>query len=177
MVEEEVVVAPPPPPPLLPEPRPIGLKNGLAVRIALSSCAISFLLLVVSGQLGLPPALSLFWFVGAGFFAVYLYKRRTGQHLSTMSGARLGWISGLFTFVLVTVILTIVATYLSDPAGLAAIREQWKAQQRPEQELNQMIEILRSPAGIAAGLAGSFLFLTSLPAFGGAICAKFFDRD
>jgi hypothetical protein len=179
LAEEEQVVAPPPivPPLPLPEARPIGLKNGLAVRIALSSCALSSLMLIVSGQMGMPPAISLLWFVGAGFFAVFLYKRRTGQRLSAMSGARLGWISGLFTFVLVTVVLTIVATYLSDPSGLAAIREQWKAQQRPEQELNQMIEMLSSPAGIAAGLVGTFLFLTSLPAFGGAICAKFFDRD
>jgi ABC-type phosphate transport system permease subunit len=125
----------------------------------------------------MPPTVSLLWFVGAGFFAVFLYKRRTGQRLTWMSGARLGWLSGLFTFVLVTVILTVIAMALSDPAGVAAIRDQWKAQQRSEQDLNQMIEIFRSPTGIAAGLVGSFVFLTSLPAFGGALCAKFFDRD
>lgn len=135
------------------------------------------LFLIVSIQLGMPPAMSLIWFVGAGFFAVFLYKRRTGQRLSAMSGARLGWISGLFTFVLVTLFLTVVVLAISDPAGLAAIREQWTAQQHSEQELNQTIEMLRNPAGIAAGLLSSFLFLTSLPAFGGAICAKFFDRD
>lgn len=176
-MEDEL--APPPVVPPLPvlEPPPIGLRNGLAVRIALSSCALSFLLAIVTGQLGMPPILSLIWFIGAGFFAVFLYERRTGQRLSAMSGARLGWISGLFTFVIVTVILTILATYLSDPSGVAALREQWKAQQRPDQQLNDMIELLRSPAGIAAGLIGSFLFLTSLPAFGGLIGAKFLDRD
>jgi hypothetical protein len=177
LAEEEPVVAPIVPPPLLPEPPPIGLKNGLAVRIALSSCALSFLLAVITSQIGLPPPVSLLWFVGAGFFAVLLYKRRTGQHLSAMSGARLGWISGLFTFVIVTVFLVVVAMVLSDPSGLATLREQWKAAQRPEQDLNQMIEIFRSPAAIVAGLIFSFFFLTSLPAFGGAICAKFFDRD
>jgi hypothetical protein len=179
MVEEEapVVAAIVVPPLLVPEPRPIGLKNGLAVRIALSSCALSFLLAVVSSQIGIPPALSFLWFVGAGFFAVFLYKRRTGQHLSAMSGARLGWISGLFTFALVTIFLVVVAMALSDPSGLATLREQWKAAQRPEQELNQMIEIFKSPTAIVAGLIFSFVFFTSLPAFGGAICAKFFDRD
>jgi len=40
-----------------------------------------------------------------------------------------------------------------------------------------MIEIFRSPTATVAGLIFFFFFLTSLPAFGGAICAKFFDRD
>ncbi len=177
IIEEQPQVIAPPPISVIPAPPPIGLKNGQAVRIALASCALSSVLLIISGQLGMPPVISLLWFVGAGFFAVMVYRKRTGQHLSAMSGARLGWISGLFTFVLVTIVLTIIAIALSEPAGVAAIREQWRAQHRPEEDLNQILEMLRSPVGIAAGLLGSFFFLTSLPAFGGAICAKFFDRD
>ena len=39
-------------------------------------------------------------FVAAGFLAVYLYSRRTGQMLSLRSGARMGWITGIFSFTL-----------------------------------------------------------------------------
>jgi hypothetical protein len=35
-------------------------------------------------------------FLAAGFLAVYLYSRRTGQTLSIRSGARMGWITGIF---------------------------------------------------------------------------------
>ena len=43
--------------------------------------------------------------VFAGFLAVFLYRRRTGQRLSVASGARLGWICGIFGFVIVAVML------------------------------------------------------------------------
>lgn len=174
MVEEEQqVVAPVVPPLLIPEPRPIGLKNGLAVRIALLSCAISTVLSMLTGALGVPPLISMAWFVGAGFFAVSLYRIRTGTNLSTVSGATLGWISGLFLFV--PVFISSVAQ-LSGPDGLDKLREALKAQQRSEAEVSQVIEILRSPAGMIMGVIIVFLFVTSLPAFGGAICAKFFAR-
>jgi hypothetical protein len=155
------------------EPPPIGLRNGLAIRIALSSCALSSLLAIVSGQLGMPPMLSMLWFVGAGFFAVFLYRMRTGRNMSALNGAALGWISGLFLFVLV---LAIFAAQMSGPTGWNELRESLKAQQRSDAEINQMMEVLRSPAGITAGIVAVFLLVTSLPAFGGAICAKLFPR-
>ncbi len=155
MEEQAPVEIAPPPPPLPVEPPPIGLRNGLAIRIALSSCALSSLLAIVSGgNFGMPPFLAMLWFVGAGFFAVFLYRMRTGRNMSLLSGAALGWIAGLFLFILV---LAVFAAQMSLPTGWNELRESLKAQQKSDAEINQMIEVLRSPAGITAGIVGSFL--------------------
>ncbi len=169
---EPVSVAPPPvePRPQLP---PISLGNGLAVRIGIAACALATLLFLISVNLGIPQ-LALLWFLGAGFFSVSLYVQRTGQELSPLSGARLGWISGLFLFALFTIILSLGYMALSDPAILEAFKEQSKSRQVSEKDLMDSLDMMRRPAGIFAILFSMFLSLTTLPAIGGAIGAKLF---
>ena len=160
----------PPPVPQLP---PIGLSNGLAVRIGIAACALATLLFMISVNLGVPQ-LALVWFLGAGFFSVSLYVQRTGQPLSPLSGARLGWISGLFLFALFTIMLSIGYMLLSDPAVMEAFKEQSKTRQVSEKDLMDSLDMMRRPAGIVALLVSLFLSLTTLPAIGGAIGAKLF---
>jgi hypothetical protein len=174
-IEQEAV--PPPLPPATPKIPPIGLTNGLAVRIALLGGALSLALSVVSGEI-LAPGVSLIWLVAAGFVCVLLYRRRTGQRLSVIHGAHLGWICGLFVFTIMVVLFA--ASILSDPASfqnaLDAMRDQLNSTARPGVDVNQIMEVVRSPTGILIGLLGAFLLLTALPAFGGAIGAKLLDR-
>ena len=179
-VEEPETVAPPPIPviaALAPIPAPITFHNGPAVRIALSMGFLAFLCLIVVGQLALPEALIFVWLAAAGFLAVFLYRRRTGQRLSVMNGARLGWISGIFAFVIVTIILTLFVIALSEPSVVNGLREQIKTRGIPEADLNKMIDALHSPSGITSALGMFFLLFTVLPAFGGAVGAKLLDRD
>src|SRR5580658_5531787 len=61
-------VAPPAPP--APQFPPIGFRNGPAMRIALLSAALAFLLFILSSQLFVPLA-SMIPLVAAGFLAVY----------------------------------------------------------------------------------------------------------
>jgi hypothetical protein len=168
----------PPPLPVAPKFPPIGLSNGLAVRIALLGGASSLAISMLSAQL-LAPAVSLLWLVVAGFFCVALYRRRTGQKLSMINGAHLGWICGLFVFVLMGLMFTV--TVMSDPGSLSsameAMRNQLSASARPGIDVNQIMEAMRSPVGILFGFLGAFLLLTVLPAFGGAIGAKLLDRE
>jgi hypothetical protein len=182
---EDLIVAepPPPPPPVLPPPvpaakfPPIGFHNGPAVRIALVYGFLSIVTLVVlTATLGpAAPFLLPVWLVAAGFLAVLAYRRRTGQRLSWLHGAHLGWICGIFGFAIVAAITTAVMVALSDPTFLAAVREQVKMS--PQQE-KQMIDMLHSgPSGILTALLGTFLWFTILPAFGGALGAKLLDRD
>src|SRR6202035_5312434 len=96
-----------------------------AVRIALLTGVFSVVLALLLGKLRMPAA-SGPGMVAAGFLAVLLYRRRTGQRLSILHGAHLGWISGLFGFAITTVILTVVMMALSDPSVVAAMREQLK---------------------------------------------------
>ena len=180
LIEAEVQEAPPPPaPPVLPvfEPPPIGFHNGLAVRIALVAGLLAFFCSVISGQFALPQEFAFVWLAASGFFAVYLYRKRTGQRLTMANGAHLGWICGLFGFLVVMLALAATAIMLSDPALVTAMREQLHTHGLSEANADQMIQVFRSPSGILAALAVSFVLFSALPAFGGAIGAKFLDRD
>jgi hypothetical protein len=175
--EPEVAPAPPPIPVAAPQPPVISFHNGPAVRIALGMGFLAFLCLLVVGQLALPEALIFVWLAAAGFLAVFLYRRSTGQRLSVMNGARLGWISGIFGFVIVTILLTLFVIALSEPSVVTALREQIKTRGIPEANLDQVIQALHSPSGITQAVGMFFLLFTILPAFGGAVGAKLLDRD
>src|SRR3984957_8547658 len=82
----------------------IGFHNGLAVRIGFVAAIGAVLIAMLPVPLPfvrLPIA-----FVAAGFLAVFLYSRRTGQTLSIRNGARMGWITGIFSFTAVTIFFT-----------------------------------------------------------------------
>lgn len=155
----------------------IGFHNGLAVRIALLAGVLAFFCSIITGQLALPQEFALVWLVAGGFFAVYLYERRTGQRLSVRSGAHLGWICGVFGFVVVTMALAATAVMLSDPSVATAMREQLRTHGIPAANAEQMINFFHTPAGISSALFVSFVLFTVLPAFGGAVGAKLLDRD
>jgi hypothetical protein len=176
LVEEAplaAVILPAPPAPQFP---PIGFRNAPAVRAALLSGVLGFLLLIVSSRLQVPAAFAL-GLVAAGFMAVYLYQRRTGQKLSVAHGAHLGWISGIFGFTITAVLLAGVLAALSDPALLQTMRDQYKSSAASQVDIDQVIQELRSPSGLLAAVALMFLMFTVLPACGGALGAKLLDRE
>lgn len=134
-----------------------------------------FLLSVLSGQL-LPAASSL-GLIAAGFLAVYLYQRRTGQRLSVIHGAHLGWISGIFGFAITSVALAAVVVVLSDQGMVDSMRQQLQGAAAGRQaQIEQMIQMVHNPSLMLAGVAVTFLLFTIFPAFGGALGAKLLDR-
>jgi hypothetical protein len=145
------------------------------VRIALLSGTLAFLLLIVSGRLG-APAISTLGLGAGGFLAVYLYQRRTGQKLSVVHGAHLGWICGIFDFAIMAVLLSARMPTLNDPALMDAMRKQLQGA-GSQAEIDQMIQMLLSPPGLMAAAALMFLMFTVLPACGGALGAKLLHRD
>jgi hypothetical protein len=147
----------------------------LAVRVAMLSGSMAFLLMILSGPLRVPAA-SAIGLVAAGFLAVYLYQRRTGQHLSMAHGAHLGWISGIFGFAITAVVLALVRAALSDPTVLEAMREQMKTAGN-QVDIDQVIAALRTGSGLLEAVAVMFFMFTVLPACGGALGAKLLDRD
>jgi len=167
-----VVEAPPPLP--LPTAPPIGFQNGPAVRIGLLAGVLSIILSAVTGQIAFP--LGPLWLIAAGFGAVFVYRRRTGERLSAMNGAHLGWIAGVFGFVIVAIMLTVLAMALSDASAVDAVRQQWQHYGKSEAELNQLLTAFKNPTNILVALPFFFLLFTILPAFGGAIGAKLLDR-
>lgn len=171
-VEEQPVALPILPTPVVVEPPPIGFRNATAVRVALATGVPMFLLSAVAGPLALAVP------VAGGFFAVYLYRRRTGEKITVLAGARLGWISGIIVFAIVTVLLTLVMLMLSQPDFVQSMRDQMaKMSSISQDELTKRIELLRTPSGLALGLLDTFLSYTLLTALGGAVGAKFLNRN
>ena len=169
--EQPIVVAPPPPPPQPAEPPPISFRNATAVRVALATGIPMFLVSAIAGPLALAVP------VAGGFFAVYLYRRRTGQKITVLAGARLGWISGIIVFAIVTVVLTVVMLMLSQPDFVQSMRDQMaKMSSVSQEELTKRIDLLQTPSGLALGLLDTFLSYTLLTALGGAVGAKILNR-
>lgn len=174
---EEIPEAAAPPvvsaPPVAPR---IGFHNRAAVNAALVSGIAGFLISVLTGKI-LPAASSL-GLIAAGFLSVYLYQRRTGQRLSITHGAHLGWISGVFGFVITLAILAVVVTVLSDQSVVDSVRQQLQGSTAEQQaQLDQMLQIIHNRSYLLAAVAVSFLLFTVFPAFGGALGAKFLDRQ
>jgi hypothetical protein len=173
LVEEQPVIAIPltPPPPAPAEPPPISFRNAAAVRVALATGIPVFLLSAFAGPLALAVP------VAGGFFAVYLYRRRTGQKISVLAGARLGWISGIIVFTILTLLLTLMVLMLSQPDLVQQMRDQMaKMSSISQEEVTRRIELLRTPSSLALALLDAFLSYTLLTALGGAVGAKFLSR-
>ena len=162
------------PPPL---PLEINFHNGIAVRVGFLVALMAVLLVVF--PLPFPFVRLLLAFVAAGYFSVYLYTRRTGQRLSPRSGARLGWITGIFSFTIFTFQLTAGVLLTSSEGGLAeALKSSLPANDSRSQ---QVLQILQEPSAMAVMMVMVlfflFVLLTVLPTLGGAIGAKVLARE
>ena len=169
----------PPAPPLqeipIPAPPPgIGLRNSQAVRVALLTGSLTFLVSLMP----LPILLRFLILVAAGALSVYLYRRRSGVALEVTSGARMGWITGLFCFVIFTVLFTVsvaaLTVILRDASLEAAYRQQMSSMGMSPENIQQALEALQNPAQLIGALLTAFVILTLLPALGGALGARLF---
>ena len=160
----------------------INFHNRVAVRICLF-CAV-----VASVVSSLPlGVLSVFWLLltllASGFVAVYLYHRRSGMFLATRAGARMGWMTGLFYWLISMIVFAMKMVAVSGRGGLGAIlREQMEASaSRDDANLQEALRILDSPQGMATMIVFvlffAFLFFTALPAIGGALGSKVMEKE
>jgi hypothetical protein len=161
---------------------PVGFGNPQAVRIGLVVALLSFVALVLSGNVMVPAvsgvgfALPIFWLAGAGFLSVYLYHRRTGQSLTLGGGAHMGWMTGLFSFVIVLVLLTTIVVAVSDPTMASKLLADMKAR-GADVSAEAMFEAFRNPSSIVEIVLLSFVLFTLFPTLGGALGAKFLGRS
>ncbi|MCU1337722.1 MAG: hypothetical protein JWO19_3303 [Bryobacterales bacterium] len=170
--DEQPVIVAPPPPTLTIEPPPISFRNVTAVRVGLAVGIPVFLLSAFAGPLTLAVP------VAGGFFAVYLYRRWTGQKVTVLAGARLGWISGIIVFAILTMLLTMMVLMLSQPDLVQSMRDQMaKMSSVSPEEITRRIDLLRTPSSLALVLLDAFLSYTLLTALGGAGGAWFLNRN
>src|SRR5262245_40844435 len=167
-VEPEAPAAEPAPPVVPPpvvevEPPPVNFHNRLAIQIGLLMAVLatlaSFLLYVN-------------W-LAAGFFTVLIYRRRTGYPLKLQTGVRLGWITGIMIFVIMTVILTASVAFIN-AGGLANLPAEVKNALDPR--VQEGLRQLQSGPAVAQMMVALFVFSTLLSMAGGALGAKLFSR-
>jgi hypothetical protein len=189
-VEETPEIAPPDlhtvtiaPPVMPPKPLEINFHNAAAVRVGFFAAGISSLSITMPLPAFLAMGWLLAWLVGAGFLAVWLYQRRTGQGVSVRGGMRMGWITGVFCFVIATLFFTISVLTISSKGGLVAFyREQLSARGAGnDPNVEQLLEVLQNPAGLATVILLTlflvFVFFTLLPTIGGALGAKVLEKE
>lgn len=161
-----------------PEPAPLaGFQSGAAVRCGVIAAALTFLLMFPAVMVGGNPLQLVVTFLG-GFYAVFLYRRRTGAEITVLSGARVGWITGIFLFTLFTVLTTLgMAMLATNTEVMQAYEAQVKSMGASGEAAKQMIEVMRNPGGFAMFLGGLLLYLfmisTLLCSLGGALGARF----
>ena len=146
---------------------PLDFHNPIAVRIAL-------LMALCATMLSFVPFLN--W-VAAGFFAVFLYRRKTGRLLNVNAGVRMGWITGLLTFGFGAVLFSAQQVPAALNGRLSAIfQEQMKAFPASDPSVQQVVRFMQTGPGIVVmllcSLAALFVFITGLSIAGGALCAK-----
>ena len=176
----------PEPPPVLPAPpvtqlpAEISFHNRIAVRAGFVASLAAVILFMF--PLPFPFIRLLFAFIAAGFLAVYLYCRSTGQSLTIRSGAKMGWITGIFSFTIITVLFTAAMVAISTQVGLAAYIQQHKDQLIASGAQSEAFtQALNDPAALATLLVFSlltlFAILTILPTVGGALGAKVLAKE
>ncbi len=163
---EELFPTPPPPAPAIalpPPPMPIGWSNPIALRVA-----IMMSLAITMPEL-LPYLNSLFflWWFLAGWGAVWLYGRLTGLRLTISAGAHLGFLTGVFTSLIVALIL---ASQLTSTEVRDALNQQMMKDPRTA-------DVMNHPAALACVAIMLVLMIFGIVAAicttGGALGARF----
>ncbi len=183
---EQLAEAPEAPPPPIPEPvaaepprnapPEVGLRNGLALRVGVLVGSLAFL----GSSLPFHPAIRMLLLLAAGAFAVHLYAKRSGYPVEVRNGVKMGWIAGLFCFVIFTVLFTIsvaaMAYMVRDGSMAAYLEQQLGNMGMPADNVKQAMELFQNPVQILLMLVWLFFTLTFIPALGGALGARFLQR-
>jgi hypothetical protein len=103
----------------------------------------------------------------AGFGAVTIYQQRATEPLTASAGARLGWMTGLWLFLIFVIVIAFLSVAIADPVTREKVRavslpEVAKLLDNPHEFIMQMLP----------NLFMLFFFLTLLPGLGGILGAK-----
>jgi hypothetical protein len=164
--QQEALFPTPAPAPVFvppPQPPPISFSNPIAVRIAL----LMSLGIMMTEFMPFVNYLFFVWWLLAGWGAVRLYRRLTGLRLNVAGGARLGFLTGLFTFVGMTVF---ICFFIASSARQELMDQMVKQDPR-------MAEVVNNPTMFGSlmimVLVLVFAMVVGICAAGGALGARF----
>jgi len=156
----------------------VSFANPTVLRIAFAAASLSILLD------SLILLLFILWSMVAGYVAVWMYRKRTGQTLSVSGGAKLGWITGVLTFAIGTVLLTTGAVvsggkWMDEFHKLMV--QQVTTTWAHDPNYQQALRTLEDPATFATVIFFTmfffFLVLSLASVAGGALGARFSNKE
>jgi hypothetical protein len=154
-------------------PAPLGFRNPIAVRVGLLAAALVCLTMMIP----VVQYMSVLWWLGAGYLSVWIYKRRTGQRLNVRGGARMGWITGLLSCALLTLLFAVLMVAIQQVGGLEALKNGLKDFAVQQSRVDEAIKVLQNPLSILRSLVEMFVVLTLTCMAGGALGAKILSKD
>jgi hypothetical protein len=163
-------------PPPAPAPPPgVSFRNPIAVRASVIAAALATL----GGLIPLPGLFHTLWqlimIVGGGFAAVWFYQRRTGDYRSLRGGLQIGWMTGLFSFLVMMVMLTLVFALFA-AVGESGMKQLSIDSGRPE--IAEAFQgIISNPAMLIFALVSWFFAVTMLASAGGALGSKVLEKE
>jgi hypothetical protein len=156
----------------LPVATAISFRNSRAVMISVIVAALTFL---GSGAAVLiSPLLWPLVLLAAGFFTAAAYRRLSAEPLSPAAGARLGWMTGLWLFLVFVVTAALISVYLASPAGGDAIRQLQSMPQFSQISISNPHELVVS---LLFSAVPTFFMVTLIPGLGGILGARFFAKN
>lgn len=159
-------------PPILPL-VPLGFRNPVAFRVGLLAAALLCLTMMIPGV----NYAFVVWWLGAGYFSVWIYKRRTGQRLTIRGGAHMGWITGVLSCVLLSLLFAFFMAALQRAGGLGAIKDQLREFAVDQKSIDEAVKRLQNPMEVVRSLAEMFLVMMLFCVAGGALGAKILSKD
>jgi zinc ribbon protein len=176
--QQEVSAAPAPPQvPTGPPDARISFHNrravGVSIAVGLLAIFGFFLLSAVAPASVEVLVLPLFGF--AGFTAAMLYSTRSGERMTAQSGARIGFMTALWAFLVIMILATFVVIALSDDE----MRRQFiaLASSRGSSGAEQAINMFQNPRQftrqVMGGLLVMFCLLTFPSMLGGMLGVRF----
>ncbi|MBV8831898.1 MAG: zinc ribbon domain-containing protein [Acidobacteriaceae bacterium] len=150
---------------------PISFRDSRAVLISVIVAAGTLISIVIVALL--VPSLVPLIPCAAGFIAVRIYRSQSAEPLSTIAGARLGWMTGLWLFLVTAIVLATTAVYVASPEGWDQLHSMWSQVPQLSKLLVSQHDFLMQ---ILLELPIAFLMLTLLPGLGGILGTKFSSR-
>jgi len=146
----------------------ISFKNSRAVVISLIVAAGAMVGFLPVAYLA-PPLFPVF-LCAVGFIAVRIYRGRSAELLSASSGARLGWMTGLWIFLIFAMLLALIAVMIASPEMWQQLQAAWARvpQTAPLSSLSQHEFMVR----LLVMFPFCFFLFTLLPGLGGMLGAK-----
>ncbi len=151
---------------------PLSFRNPVALRVGLLASALLCVTMMIPGV----NYAFFFWWLGAGYFSVWVYKRRTGQPLTVRGGAHMGWITGVLSCVLLTVLFALIMAAIQRTGGLAVLKNQLHDLAIDQKTIDEAVKRLQNPVEILSSLAQMFLMMMLFCAAGGALGAKILGK-